>query len=264
MMQIIYSLVVLIATMFGAIAGLGGGVIIKPILDMIGYHDVSTIGVYSCFAVFTMCVVSIMKQVKKGFKIDISTVIYISLGSYLGGGFGDVFFENATSQFNDHKVKLIQSTLLLVTLLFILFYTLNQEKIKSYHMDKPLFIVLLGVFLGTVSIFLGIGGGPLNVSLLVLFFSFDMKQATIYSIATIFFSQLSKLSMIVLSSEFLKYDLSFLPFICLSAIIGGYIGTIFNQALNNKSVKKVYVILIVILICISLYNIQSYLAISNI
>lgn len=255
-MLIIYFLIILIATTFGAIAGLGGGVIIKPLLDLIGFHDASTIGFYSCIAVFTMCIVSIIKQIKQGFRLDVLKVVYISIGSYIGGLIGEIIFNNLTSQFENSIVKLIQSSLLLITLIFILIYTLNQENIKRYSISNLIYIVLIGIFLGSISVFLGIGGGPLNVSVLILLFSFDMKDATIYSIATIFFSQLSKLISIVMSGELIKYDLSFLPFICISAIVGGYIGTQFNQKMNNETIKKVYIKLMYVLIGISIYNIM--------
>ena len=251
MIFIIYSAIIFIATICGAIAGLGGGVIIKPLLDMIGYHDASTIGFYSCIAVFTMCIISIFKQVKKGFSFHLSIVIYISIGSLIGGLIGDTLFKNITASFDDSTVKFIQSSFLLITLIFILCYTLKQDQIKTYHISNPIFIVLIGLLLGTISVFLGIGGGPLNVSLLILLFSYDMKQATIYSIATIFFSQISKLARMMVSGEVFVYDLSFLPFICVCAIIGGYIGTLFNQKMSNNSIKKVFIALMGFLICIS-------------
>lgn len=202
-----------------------------------------------------MCIVSIIKQIKKGYKLDIYTIIYISMGSWFGGIIGEKIFNNLTYQFDGSIVKFIQSSLLLVTLIFILIYTLNQEKIEKFSISNPFYILLVGLFLGSISVFLGIGGGPLNVSLLILLFSFEMKQATIYSIATIFFSQLSKILSIAIAGDLLNYDLSLLPFICISAIIGGYIGTQFNQKMNDITIKKIYIKLMYVLIVITVYNI---------
>ncbi|HLQ75126.1 MAG TPA: sulfite exporter TauE/SafE family protein, partial [Alloiococcus sp.] len=56
---LIYFAVGLIATIFGALAGLGGGVIIKPVLDLLGDYDVGTISVLSAATVFSMSVVSL-------------------------------------------------------------------------------------------------------------------------------------------------------------------------------------------------------------
>lgn len=72
---------------------------------------------------------------------------------------------------------------------------------------------------GSISVFLGIGGGPLNVSLLILLFSYDMKKATIYSIATIFFSQISKLGQNILKGQIMNFDLTLLVAICICDVI---------------------------------------------
>jgi len=74
MITLLYTLIILIATTAGALGGLGGGVIIKPLFDAIGVHDASTVGVYSTLAVFTMCIVSIGKQLKNGFSFDLKMV----------------------------------------------------------------------------------------------------------------------------------------------------------------------------------------------
>lgn len=259
MIVFIYSFVIVFATVLGAIAGLGGGVIIKPLFDLIGVHNASTIGFYSSVAVFTMCIVSIIKQLKHGFQFDIKTIIYISLGSLLGGILGENIFNYVTRTLENNTVKVIQAVLLGITLILILIYTLNKQKFHHYHIQSKVSILLVGVFLGGISVFLGIGGGPLNVASLMLLFSYEMKEATIYSIATIFFSQISKLGSIVLSGKLLSFDLTFIPFICVSAIVGGYIGTCINQKLDNKKIELVYIALIISLIGVSCFNVINNL-----
>ncbi|MDI9518170.1 MAG: sulfite exporter TauE/SafE family protein [Erysipelotrichaceae bacterium] len=252
---ILYTIIVLIATISGAIAGLGGGVIIKPLFDLIGYHDASTIGFYSSTAVFTMCLVSIYKQLKEKFKFNIKIVSAISVGSLVGGYIGESIFNTVTSNTQDNIVKIIQAGLLGVTLILILIYTLNKEKIKQFKIDNLFIIFIVGFLLGSISVFLGIGGGPLNVATVMLLFSFDIKEASIYSIATIFFSQISKLGTVFLSGSFQNYDLSIIPFTSISAILGGYIGTLLNQKLDNKKIQNIYIFIIVVLIGISIFNI---------
>lgn len=254
-MIIIYSIVILIATFFGAIAGLGGGVIIKPLLDLIGYHDAATIGFYSALAVFTMSIVAITKQLKKGFKLDISRVIYVAIGSIIGGLIGQTIFSILTSSLSNTAITVIQSIILIILFLFILIFTLLKEQIKTYKIINPIVIFVMGLLLGTISVFLGIGGGPVNVAFLLLLFSLDIKQATVYSIAIIFFSQLTKLTTLVVTGAAFNFDLSFVPFICLSAIVGGFIGTHLNQKLTNKQISNIFVIMMFILIAISLFNI---------
>src|SRR5690625_6928452 len=66
----IYFVIGLFASAFGALAGLGGGVIIKPVLDLLGYYDVGTIGVLSAATVLSMTCVSLLSSIKTDIKIN--------------------------------------------------------------------------------------------------------------------------------------------------------------------------------------------------
>lgn len=53
-MVLIYFLVALLSTICGSMAGLGGGVIIKPVLDFLGDYNIETIGVLSACTIFSI------------------------------------------------------------------------------------------------------------------------------------------------------------------------------------------------------------------
>lgn len=259
MIILMYVIIIFIATISGAISGLGGGVIIKPLFDMIGYHNAATIGFYSSVAVFTMSIVAIIKQLKNGFDFHLKTVLWISIGSLVGGVCGEHIFIIVASYFQNNAIKVIQAALLAITLICILIYSSNKNKIRHFHLKNIICIFLVGYFLGAISVFLGIGGGPLNVALLMLLFSYTIKEATIYSIATIFFSQISKLGSVIILNKSFDYDLSLIPFICVAAVIGGLIGTLINQKLEERKIERFYLFLVTLLLCISGYNIISNL-----
>ncbi|APC41367.1 sulfite exporter TauE/SafE family protein [Clostridium estertheticum] len=259
MIILMYVSIILIATISGAISGLGGGVIIKPLFDMIGYHNAAAIGFYSSVAVFTMSIVSIITQLKNGFIFQLKTFLWISIGSLIGGVAGEAVFNRVASSYENSVVKVIQASLLAIILICILIYTINKDKVRSFHLKNFLSIFLVGFFLGSISVFLGIGGGPLNVALLMLLFSYTIKDATIYSIATIFFAQISKLSSVIISNKLFEYDLSLIPFMCVSAVIGGFIGTLINLRLEERKIEKFYIFLIGLLLIISGYNVITNL-----
>ncbi|MGB4608662.1 MAG: hypothetical protein GX243_05760 [Tissierellia bacterium] len=50
--SILYFLITLFATTLGSTSGMGGGVIIKPVLDAFGHYDIETISVLSSVSVF--------------------------------------------------------------------------------------------------------------------------------------------------------------------------------------------------------------------
>lgn len=255
MVFVLYALVILGATTLGAIAGLGGGVIIKPLLDMVNYHDATSIGIYSSVAVFTMCVISLARQVRSGFGFDGTMALWVSAGSLVGGIAGEQVVALATAGLDDALVKVVQAGVLAVVLVFVLVYTLRQESMPSFVVKSPLAIVAVGLVLGAVSVFLGIGGGPLNVAAFTLFFSLDLKQATVYSLATIFFSQLSKLGLNAASGSLFAVDLAFVPFVVLPAVAGGTLGTRINRAASEATVRRTYVGILVALLALSCFNV---------
>lgn len=254
---VIHIIVVYLSTTIGAIAGLGGGVIIKPIFDLLGTYSATTIGFYSSISVFSMCIVSIIKQLKKGLNFDLKIIISISFGSILGGVIGDTIFQYVALNLPINQVKFIQSGLLLLVLIIILLYSILKKKIKHYQLSGILPSISIGLFLGTISVFLGIGGGPLNVSLLMYLYSFTIKEATIYSLATIFSCQLTKLLLGLVSKQIFAINLTIIPFLIVAALMGGYVGTMINQRASDKFIEKFYICLILSLIFVSAFNIYN-------
>lgn len=254
MIHLVYCVVILVATLLGAVAGLGGGVIIKPLLDLVGYHDAATINIYSCVAVFTMCCVSLTKQLRAGFEFDKKMVLSISAGSLLGGVLGDKVFGSLTGSFENHLVKAIQAGVLAIVLGLILVYTLRQDRMPSWRLTNPVTIFAAGLALGALAVFLGIGGGPLNVAALSLLFALGAKEGAVYSLAIIFFSQLSKIVLSTASGALFAVDLSFVPVVVIPAVTGGLIGTFGNRSLSEQGVRRIYVVVMCLLPLISLYN----------
>ena len=53
----------------------------------------------------------------------------------------------------------------------------SKKKIATHSLNQWFGIMVLGWSVGLVSVFLGIGGGPLNIVLLLYFFSMKSKEA---------------------------------------------------------------------------------------
>lgn len=253
MKGIIYFLVIIMANTIGAISGMGGGVIIKPVLDFVGMDVVATVSFYSAVAVFTMSIVSTLRQIKNGVVIDKRVAPFLAIGSLVGGSVGNLVFKFLlrTMQ-NDGLVKLIQISLMLITLIFVLAY--NYFGWKSFEWKAEYTYILCGFIAGFLSSLLGIGGGPINVSLLMLCFGMPIKLATVYSIIIIFAAQAANLTTIGLGEGFSQYDLSLLYFIVPGAIMGGIIGASLSKILPEAKVKIIFNVVVIGVICINVYN----------
>ena len=89
--DILYLLVSLFATIIGAVTGIGGGIVLKSLVSTFSDDPVIIVSFYTTVLVFTMCIVSIFKQIKRGFKFQLNVLVGISLGSIIGGYIGEKY-----------------------------------------------------------------------------------------------------------------------------------------------------------------------------
>jgi uncharacterized membrane protein YfcA len=250
-MMILYFTIAILATIFGSLVGLGGGVVIKPVLDAIGTYDISTIGVLSSFTVFSMAVVSTGKQLKKGFKVE-KNMLVITFGSILGGALGNGLFNLFLRLLNNDSLATSIQGIMLASLLTLVLF---KEKLPKYHLDNSIILFFIGIILGGIASFLGIGGGPINVMVLVLLLGMDVKKSATTSVLIILFSQAVKLILIATRGGFGAYDLSMLYVMIPGGILGGFIGAHFNHHLSHDTIHKIFNIAIIGLILLNIYNV---------
>lgn len=253
-MGIIYFLIVFIATTAGAVAGVGGGVIIKPALDAIGQYDVATIGVLSSAAVFSMAVVATIRRWIRGLSVDMKLIL-LAIGSIAGGFGGKELFYALTSSMDASIVKLIQAVAIALLMVLILF----KDKMKRHCIDNNILVFAGGLILGLLASFLGIGGGPVNVAILYLYLGMDIKKAATGSIIIILLAQAAKLISIGASFGFASYDLGMLWFIIPAGITGGFLGSVLHIKIREKAIHIVFNSTVILVILICLYNIISTL-----
>lgn len=180
-------------------------------------------------------------------------IFWVSSGAVIGGMMGNRLFDYLLTVFvSSNQVQLIQILLTILTLVFAFIYSFGNW--RSYTFESFFWYLFCGFLLGFLASLLGIGGGPINVSLLMLLFSMTIKAATMYSICIIFFSQLAKLMTIFMTTGIQQYDLSTLVFIIPAAVLGGIIGSKLSNWLSSNNVKIVFQAAILLVIGLNVYN----------
>lgn len=253
MTTFIYGIIIALATFLGAFVGLGGGVIIKPMLDLIGQDTIDVVNFISSVAVFSMSISSMIRHIIAKTKIDFKLIIEISIGAICGGICGTSLFNLLLTKFNNDMLKGIQGIILGLLLVFAVIYV-NLKSKKSFKVTSPIGVIIVGLALGFIASFLGVGGGPINVAFLVLFFSMTMKDAAVYSVGTIFFSQLSRLITTFASGSIptVKPETLIVAIAC--AVIGGILGAKANKKGNEKAIKIVFTIFVAGVAIVNFYN----------
>ncbi len=254
MIDILYFAIAFVATCAGAVTGIGGGIIIKPIMDLLGHFDASSIGVVSAMTVLAMAVSSLIKQIISKTKIDFVIADFLAVGALIGGNLGQRILDSVISGASSNTVVATQSILLAIAIIISFAYLHTKEKIKSLDVTSRMLTLLAGFGLGVVSSFLGIGGGPINIAVIMYVFGYSAKKAAVYSIIVILFSQISKLVQIAFTTGFEVYDLSVAPAMIIAGIIGGILGTKLNKKFTVKKVETSFDILQIFIFIIVVYN----------
>lgn len=254
-MTFILFIVSITASTLGAIVGFGGGVIIKPVLDALGILPVSTISFLSGCTVLTMSLVSVFRSRNNGVKLDYGISTPLAIGSVVGGIVGKTMFEAVKAAFsNENVLGLIQAVVLVVMTTAVLLYVIYKKRIRSYHVKNVGACILIGVGLGIISAFLGIGGGPNNVAILFLCFSMDAKEAAKNSLYTIIFSQATSLILTLVKHTVPAFAVMDLVLMCIGGVSGALLGAAITKKLNNSGMEKILIGFISVIILINIYN----------
>ena len=253
MLMLVFSIIVLVATIVGSISGIGGGVLIKPVMDASFPLTTSQISFLSGTTVLTMTIVSLLRS-RKDLKLDLRTLM-LAIGGAIGGiGGKQVFDIVKKAAGNDAFVGLVQNIIMVLLTGAVFLYTLKKANIKTKNFNNPVFSLIVGLLLGILSSFLGIGGGPINLMVLSYIFSFDTKKSALASLFIIFFSQLFSLVSSVVTNTIPTFEWPMLLMMMACAVIGSTLGRMFSKKMDNKAVDKLFMILMAVIIALSIYN----------
>lgn len=252
-------LICIAATTLGAISGIGGGVIIKPVMDAVSGIGVSSISFLSGCTVLVMSVVSVLRSRGGNTKINPSQGILLAAGGAAGGVIGKWIFDIVKSAFgNDNLVGVIQSILMIILTLGVLLYVLNKDRIRTMKITHPLACLTIGFALGLMSAFLGIGGGPINLAVLYFFFSMDTKTAALNSLYIILFSQIASLATTLIKGKVPEFDPVTLAVMVTGGVLGGFLGRSFNSKMSARQVDILFRWMLILITAASCYNLYRY------
>ena len=257
-MLLIFFVICFIASAIGAVSGIGGGIIIKPVLDAFHVMDVAAISFLSGCTVLSMTTYSVIKgRLSKESNIDRKISLPLALGAAFGGLAGKWLFSSAFAISPDKsKVGAIQALCLMIITACTLICTIYKKKITTLKLSAPATCILVGFLLGIISSFLGIGGGPINLMVLILLFSMQTKTAAENSLYIIFFSQLTSLLSSILTCTVPDIDPPVLITMIIGGITGGICGRALNKKVSEKSVDRLFMALMLVIILICVYNIM--------
>lgn len=133
MIDFIYFIICFAASVVGAVCGVGGGVIIKPLMDAFGDMNVTAISFLSGCTVLSMSTYSVLRSEISGkSRSRKKTGIPLTAGAALGGMIGKCIFNFVKETSQDlSQVGAIQSICLQIVTIGTLIYTIRKNYIRA-------------------------------------------------------------------------------------------------------------------------------------
>ena len=174
---------IFIGTMSGFF-GIGGGMILVPILLVLGFEIKDAIGISIVQMVFSSIYGSYLNH-KKG-SLIVGEGIFVGLGGFVGGYIGGY----VTEYIADAVLQFTFLGLLLYALLRLFFSKNHEDDAQTKSLNKGL-LFGLGLGIGIFSITLGIGGSIILTPLLVGLLHYPLKKAVSAGLFFVVFSSVA-------------------------------------------------------------------------
>jgi len=217
---------IFIGTMAGFF-GIGGGMILIPLLLVVGFDIKDAIGISIIQMVFTSIFGSYLNH-KKG-SLIIGEGIFVGLGGFLGGYIGGY----VTHYVSDAVLQGLFFSLLLFALFRLLFSTNHEDDTQTKSLNKAL-LFSIGVGIGIFSITLGIGGSIILTPLLVGLLHYPLKKAVS---AGLFFVVFSSLAGMISRLSHGSIDFSNGLIVAIASLVGVALGIWLKDHVNSKNHK---------------------------
>ena len=203
------------AGLLGSMIGLGGGIIVVPVLTFLGFPPTAAAS-NSLFAALSNAVASTISYSKQK-RIEYSLGLRLGLLSIPGTILGAVMSTDVAPDL----FKILFGFVLIASAAYIFLRKKIETKEKTISKQMMIFAIGASFFAGVISSFFGIGGGIIFVPLMVVGMGMAMKKAAPTSQMILLFASLSG---VVVHSLLGHPDFLQAGFLSIGSFIGGLVG----------------------------------------
>ena len=225
-----------VAGVLGSMIGLGGGIIVVPVLTFAGFPPTLAAS-NSLFAAFSNAVASSISYSRQkrieysvGLKLGLLTIPGTILGAYVSSDVTPGIF------------KILFGLVLVASSVYI--FLRKKITTKKHTISTKAIILSVGAsfFAGIISSFFGIGGGIIFVPLMVVGMGMSMKKAAPTSQFILLFASFSG---VVVHSMLGHPDFLQSGLLAVGAFIGGLVGARLSLEIKERSLQILVSVVII-------------------
>ena len=217
---------IFVGTMSGFF-GIGGGMILTPILLVLGFDIKTAIGISIMQMVFSSVFGSYLNY-KKGLLL-LGEGLFIGSGGFIGGYIGGY----VTSYVADSVLQGLFFGLLFFALFRLIFSHNHEDDAKTKSLPKPI-LFSIGLLTGIFAITLGIGGSIILTPLLVGILHYPIKKAVSVGLFFVVFSSIAGL-LSRLSIGTIDFEHGFT--VAVSSLLGVVLGIWLKDVVTSRNHK---------------------------
>ncbi|RMW35555.1 MAG: sulfite exporter TauE/SafE family protein [Nitrosopumilus sp.] len=221
----------------GSMIGLGGGIIVVPVLTFLGFSPTAAAS-NSLFAALSNAIASTISYSKQK-RIEYSLGLKLGLLSVPGTILGAV----VSSDVAPDIFKVLFGLILIASAAYIFLRRNLESKQKIISKQMMVFAIGASFFAGIISSFFGIGGGIVFVPLMVAGLGMAMKRAAPTSQLILLFASLSG----VITHSLLGHpDFTQAGFLAIGSFLGGLVGARLSIDIKERYLQVLVSVVILI------------------
>ncbi len=225
------------AGLLGSMIGLGGGIIVVPVLTFLGFPPTAAAS-NSLFAALSNATASTISYSKQK-RIEYSLGLKLGLLSIPGTILGAIMSTDVAPDI----FKILFGFVLIASAAYIFLRKKIETKEKTISKQMIVFIIGASFFAGIISSFFGIGGGIIFVPLMIVGMGMAMKKAAPTSQMILLFASLSG----VIVHSFLGHpDFLQAGFLSIGSFIGGLVGARLSIDIKERYLQILVSVVIVV------------------
>ena len=234
------SLLGIITGFISGFFGVGGGMILVPMLLYANYTMKESISISIMQMVFSSIFGSFLNS--KQNKEILKDGLILGIGGFAGGLCSGIIVSNVSGQ--------ILQYLFIAIVIFAIYKVSTTSTIQSKEQisSSPIKLITIGFFIGILAMSIGVGGSVMLTPILAGYLHYNLKYASSLGLFFVIFSSIAGFISLSLSGHMLFYEGLIVGF---ASLIGVYLGIFIKNKTHITSYKK-YILVLYIITLISI------------